>query len=177
MRIDFLPLDEERVRLMASWLRRPHVAEWWGTPDTVDELRNDYLITAGNPPLVRGYIATLDGRPLGFIQSYVVKGAGDGWWDDETDPGARGIDQFLAEESDLGRGLGTLMVRTFVERLFTDPEVTKVQTDPSPDNARAIRAYEKAGFRRLHVVDTPDGPALLMVVARRDLPQPVTSPH
>ena len=35
--------------------------------------------------------------------------------------------------------------------------------DPDPANARAIRAYEKAGFRRGRVVDTPDGPALLMV--------------
>ena len=164
--IHFLPLDEDRIRLMASWLRRPHVAEWWGTPDTIEQLRDDYLVDAGDPPLARGYIATLDARPLGFIQSYVVKGAGDGWWEDETDPGARGIDQFLAEESDLGKGLGTLMVRTFVERLFADPTVTRVQTDPDPRNGRAIRAYEKAGFRRLRVVDTPDGPALLMIVER-----------
>ena len=34
--------------------------------------------------------------------------------------------------------------------------------DPEPDNARAIRAYEKAGFVRDRIVDTPDGPALLM---------------
>ena len=28
---------------------------------------------------------------------------------------------------------------------------------------RAIRAYEKAGFHSDRMVDTPDGPALLMV--------------
>ena len=39
----------------------------------------------------------------------------------------------------------------------------RVVTDPDPANARAIRAYEKAGFRRDRLVDTPDGPALLMV--------------
>ena len=36
-------------------------------------------------------------------------------------------------------------------------------TDPDPDNARAIRAYEKAGFEKVRLVDTPDGIALLMV--------------
>ena len=36
-------------------------------------------------------------------------------------------------------------------------------TDPDPANARAIRAYEKAGFRKDRLVDTPDGRALLMV--------------
>ena len=36
-------------------------------------------------------------------------------------------------------------------------------TDPDPDNGRAIRAYEKAGFQRETIVETRDGPALLMV--------------
>ncbi len=41
--------------------------------------------------------------------------------------------------------------------------IPRIVTDPDPDNARAVRAYDKAGFRSEHVVDTPDGPALLMV--------------
>ena len=40
--------------------------------------------------------------------------------------------------------------------------VTRVQVDPAPDNARAIRCYEKAGFRADSVIDTPDGKALIM---------------
>jgi aminoglycoside 6'-N-acetyltransferase len=38
-----------------------------------------------------------------------------------------------------------------------------VVTDPDPENARAIRAYEKAGFEKRGLVETPDGRALLMV--------------
>lgn len=66
-------------------------------------------------------------------------------------------------EDQLGRGLGTAMVRAFVEMLFRDPSVTRVQTDPAPGNARAIRCYEKAGFRVTGEVETPDGRAVLMV--------------
>ena len=58
------------------------------------------------------------------------------------------------------------MIAAFVARLFEDPAVTKIQIDPDPENARAIRCYEKVGFRRVGVVDTPDGPALLMTLAR-----------
>ena len=36
--------------------------------------------------------------------------------------------------------------------------------DPSPRNSRAVRCYEKAGFRRVGLIQTPDGPALLMVI-------------
>ena len=117
---------------------------------------------------VRPYIALENGVPIGYIQSYVAMGAGDGWWPDERDPGARGIDQFLADPGRLGRGLGTAMVRAFVSELFADPEVTRVQTDPAPANARAIRCYEKAGFRRVGEVTTPDGPALLMLCDREE---------
>ena len=93
-------------------------------------------------------------------------GAGNGWWENETDPGARGIDQFLADEEALGRHSGRAMITAFVEELFVDPQVTSVQTDPSPDNERAIRCYRAAGFKTIGVVDTPDGPALLMRIAR-----------
>jgi aminoglycoside 6'-N-acetyltransferase len=52
--------------------------------------------------------------------------------------------------------------RTFTARLLA-AGTPRVVIDPDPANARAIRACEKAGFCRDKVVDTPDGPALLMV--------------
>ena len=86
--------------------------------------------------------------------------------EEETDPGVRGIDQSL-NASQLGKGLGTKLVRALVELLFNDPEVTKIQTDPPPSNLRAIRCYEKAGFERQGYRNHPDGPAVYMVQTRR----------
>jgi aminoglycoside 6'-N-acetyltransferase Ib len=74
----------------------------------------------------------------------------------------RGIDQFLADAHSLDRGLGTRMVREFVQFLFEDPAVTRIQADPAPSNLRAIRCYEKVGFRRVGVVSTPDGAAMVV---------------
>ncbi|WP_205850219.1 GNAT family N-acetyltransferase [Nakamurella flava] len=156
--IEFRALTEADVPMLHDWLLRPHVRQWWGPAESVEELREDYL-TGGS---THAFIAHLAGEPIGFIQSYVVLGSGDGWWEDETDPGARGIDQFLAHAGQLNRGLGRAMVREFVEQLFADPVVTVVQTDPSPHNARAIRCYTAAGFAAVGEVVTPDGPALLM---------------
>ncbi len=58
------------------------------------------------------------------------------------------------------------MVAAFVRQLFEDSGVTKVQTDPDPTNAQAIRCYEKAGFHAVGKIATPDGPAMLMVIER-----------
>jgi RimJ/RimL family protein N-acetyltransferase len=155
MTLTFTQLTHDDLPMLAEWLARPHVAERWeGMPSPDDA------------PAVRSYIAHLDGAPIGYIQSYVAMGAGGGWWPDERDPGVRGIDQFLAHEGMLNRGIGTEMVLQFTQMLFRDPAVTKIQVDPAPDNARAIRCYERAGFRRVGLVKTPDGEALLMSLKR-----------
>ena len=159
----FRPLTSEDLPMLHEWLRRPHVAEWWHDPPNLVELERDYLPRGTSASSTRAYIALLAGTPIGFIQSYVALGSGDGWWEHETDPGTRGIDQFLANADQLGRGLGSTMVKAFVHQLLEDPSVTKVQTDPSPDNQRAIRSYQRAGFVVHSEVVTPDGPALLML--------------
>ena len=62
----------------------------------------------------------------------------------------------------IGRGHGSRFIRAFVDGLL-QTGVPCVVTDPDPINARAVRAYEKAGFQRERIIDTPDGRALLMV--------------
>jgi len=164
--ISFRALRASDLPMLREWLGRPHVAEWWGAAPDDAEVEADYAPMLADGSTERSYIALLDGAPLGYIQSYVVMGSGGGWWANERDPGARGIDQFLASADQLNRGLGSRMVRAFVDRLFEDPAVTKVQTDPSPRNCRAIRSYRHAGFDVQAEVTTPDGPALLMVRSR-----------
>jgi hypothetical protein len=86
--------------------------------------------------------------PVGFIQAYVVIDSGGGWWESGNDPGARGVDQFLADPDRLNQGLGTAMIRNFVASLFDDPAVTKVQTDPSPATDAASEAFTRRKPRR-----------------------------
>jgi RimJ/RimL family protein N-acetyltransferase len=164
--ITFRPLALTDLPLLHEWLGRPHVAEWWTPTPSLAEVEQEYGPLTSDRSTTRPYVVLGDGAPIGYIQSYVAMGSGDGWWPDERDAGVRGIDQFLADPGQLGRGIGTRMVRAFVQRLFVDHAVTRVQTDPAPENRRAIRCYEKAGFHAVGEVDTPDGRALLMVCGR-----------
>ena len=158
--------------MLHGWLQRPHVAEWWHEPTTLAALENDYFseAAAAQSSTRRLHRAARRASRSASSSRTSPSARGDGWWEDETDPGTRGIDQFLADGTQLGRGLGSAMVDAFVERLFADPAVTRVQTDPSPDNERAIRCYRRAGFVAQGEVVTPDGPALLMVRHRNAAP-------
>jgi len=164
------PMTADDLPLLHAWLAREHVRAWWGDErlDTLDSVAAKYLPRILAEDHVTPWIAMLGARPIGYCQSYVV--AGDDFWPDETDPGARGCDQFIGEGELLGRGLGTELVCRLVDTILRDPSVTTIQADPSPGNARAIRCYEKAGFRPLRRVTTPDGPALLMIRRRVSLP-------
>ncbi len=145
--ITFRPLTTGDLPMLVEWLARPHVAEWWGTPKSLTEVEDHYGPAIAGVIPQQCYIAIRNDDAFGFIQSYTPVGwHHEGWWLDEHDPGVRGVDQFLARADDLGHGLGTAMTVAFLSMLFDDPAVTRVQIDPAPHNARAIRCYEKAGL-------------------------------
>ncbi len=164
------PMTEADLPMLHIWLNRAHIVEWWGGEEarpSFEDVQQHYLPRVLAEEAVAPYIAMIGNEPIGYAQSYVAMGSGEGWWEEETDPGVRGIDQSLANATDLNQGLGTALVRALVKHLFADPDVTKIQTDPSPDNRRAIRCYEKAGFIQQGGITTPGGPATYMVLTRQ----------
>ena len=151
----FQPMTADDMPVVQRWLAEPHVAEWWHDPETLEFVGSDL----DHPDLAQ-FIVSADGRPFAYLQCYQI-----GDWHVGFGPqpsGTRGLDQFIGEADMLGRGHGSAFIRAFIDRLFARG-VPRMVLDPRPDNPRAIRAYEKAGFEKAGMVDTPDGPALLMV--------------
>jgi aminoglycoside 6'-N-acetyltransferase len=138
------------------WLEIAEVRRWWTDPDGAASLDEEDLAD----PNLSMWIVSHEDRPFAYLQDYDPHA-----WPDHPfgflPPGARGIDQFIGEPDMLGRGHGSAFIRAYVDRLFA-AGAPAVGTDPDPANARAIRAYEKAGFTGLETRDTPCGPALLM---------------
>lgn len=96
-------------------------------------------------------VIEVDGKVAGSIQAA-----------EESDPDYRhaGLDLFLATASQ-GAGLGTDAIRTLARYLFEERGHHRLTIDPSAANERAIRAYERVGFRRVGVMRRyergPDG--------------------
>ncbi|MFL5884536.1 MAG: GNAT family N-acetyltransferase [Thermoleophilaceae bacterium] len=132
-RLDIRPLAHDDEDALLHIHRTPEVVRWWGEPDA------DF---PWDEPEGTRFTIEVDGAVAGLIQ----------FWE-ETDPRYRhaAIDLFL-EPSLHGQGLGTEAVRQIVRHLHEELGHHRITIDPAADNAAAIRAYEKAGFRRVGVM-------------------------
>ena len=151
----FRPMTAGDMPLMRDWLARLHVREWWHDGDDFEFVSGDM-----DHPDMAQFIVERDARPFAYLQCYRM-----GDWHVGLGPhpeGTRGTDQFIADPTFVGCGHGSAFIRQFADDLF-ETGTPRVVVDPRPDNPRAIRAYEKAGFMRQNEIDTPDGRALLMV--------------
>ncbi|BBS19294.1 hypothetical protein WP5W18E02_43310 [Aeromonas caviae] len=120
-------MTEHDLAMLYEWLNRSHIVEWWGGEEarpTLADVQEQYLPSVLAQESVTPYIAMLNGEPIGYAQSYVALGSGDGWWEEETDPGVRGIDQSLANASQLGKGLGTKLVVSALESASFFPKIS-----------------------------------------------------
>jgi aminoglycoside 6'-N-acetyltransferase len=153
----FRAMAGDDLPLVRTWLTRPHVREWWGDPREQFELVRDDL---DDPAMEQFIVATAD-RPFAYLQCYEPAMWPQGGLGEHPD-GTRGVDQFIGEAHMIGRGHGSAFIRLFAEALL-QTGAPRIVTDPDPENGRAVRAYEKAGFLKDRLVDTPDGPSLLMV--------------
>jgi aminoglycoside 6'-N-acetyltransferase len=118
-------------------LREPEVSRWWGEHDA-KRVREELI----EPDDVVVYAIESQGELIGSIQFY-----------EEPTPDNRhaNIDIFLATDWQ-GRGLGSEAIRLLARHLFDEHGHHRLTIDPATDNERAIRAYERVGFRPVGVM-------------------------
>lgn len=147
MAISFRPMTRDDLPLVHEWHQRPHVVRWWTVRKTFDETEAHYLPTIEGTEPTQHYLALFDDEPLGMIQTYLVTDYPDYAALIEEGEGTAGLDLFIGDESMTGRGLGTEMIRSFVDEIvFARPETTACTADPDVMNTASLRAFEKAGF-------------------------------
>jgi RimJ/RimL family protein N-acetyltransferase len=139
---EFKKLSHEDIPMVHQWMASPHVREFW-SEKAVGNFSNFKKTFEGKiaSKKLNPYIVFLQGKPIGYIQSYVV--------DEKT----FGIHQFIGVEEFVDKGLGSMFVKEFTDELLTSKKITRIITDPSVLNLRAQKAYEKAGFKKVKNAD------------------------
>lgn len=162
-RYSFRRVSEADLPILATWLAEPHIAEWWDNPETELAAIREQLESVSFKP----FIVELDGVPIGYLQTYDPHREDAHPYRDQP-VGTLGVDLSIGRPELVGIGHGSALLRQFVDGLFARG-VPRVVIDPDPANARAVRAYEKAGFRAFGERTSVYGPALMMAI---DNPHP-----
>jgi len=142
------PATEADIEPLAGIRAKPEVASRWliQDGDAVAAVREEL---GGED--IEAFAIVHEGRVVGYIQ-----------FGEETDEMYRHASIDLYVDPALhSRGLGTDAVRTLARYLFAERGHHRLVIDPAADNAAAIRAYSKVGFKPVGVMREyelgPDG--------------------
>jgi aminoglycoside 6'-N-acetyltransferase len=159
-RVRLRPVRDDHIDRLTEIITAPEVAQWWGAYDrarVAQELLGD---------AEHWFVIEHAGLVVGTV----------GYWEEE-EPDYRhaGIDITLHPDW-LGQGLGSEAIVTLARWLFDERDHHRITIDPAASNARAIRCYQRVGFRPVGVMRryerTRDGTwrdALLMDLLREEL--------
>ncbi|HWM22494.1 MAG TPA: GNAT family N-acetyltransferase [Ilumatobacteraceae bacterium] len=162
--VTFRRVTRADFRLLAGWLAEPHVARWWNHEFTADAVERDFGPSADAEEPNEDHLALLDGRPVGLIQYSRYADYPD--YIEELTPllavpeHAVSVDYLIGDPTLTGRGVGTAMIATFVERIWrSNLEASCIIVPVCSANEASWRALMHVGFRVVVRGDLePDNP-------------------
>ena len=148
--------------LIRGWLARPDIQDWWG-PLSATEAEVNLALGSGHA-LCR--IIEADGDPVGYAHAVDATLWGENLPQD-LEAGTWDLDLFIASEEHRGKGVGQAALALLKSEVFATTLAVAVCVFPSVRNERAVRAYEKAGFRWKRIWNDPQmGPSWFMIAER-----------
>jgi aminoglycoside 6'-N-acetyltransferase len=154
-RLTLRPIADADVPSLTKVLQEPTVAPWWGRWDE-ERVRKD----------LTGWVIVIDGAVEGWLQAY-----------EEEEPEYRHVAfDITLSTARQDQGFGPMAIRIAIDHFLTRGH-HRFTIDPAAANERAIKAYEKLGFKPVGIMRqyerAPDGSwrdGLLMDLLASELP-------
>lgn len=144
-------LEDNDKTLLLKWLTDERILNFWEGKSSVfdlDRITEKYY-SEEDVEIIRTIIE-YDGKSIGYVHMYKLN--------DEllneyeyplTDKVVYGIDQFIGEPEYWDKGIGTKFMKLVLQYLTKEKNADIIILDPHADNPRAIRCYEKVGFKKI----------------------------
>jgi len=153
--IRFMRDSTEDMGLLYRWLNDEQVLTYIEAPGasfTREQIEAKYGPRARGEDYVIPCILEHDQVPIGYLQYYPLLEDEMLAYEAEPDGLHYAIDLFIGEVDYWDRGIGTIALRAVVDDLFDVRQADSIYIDPATWNKRAIRCYEKCGFRHVKVL-------------------------
>ena len=142
-------LTDDDFSLLHKWLTDERVLEFYGGRDkkyTLELIKEHYTKNWKNEVL--RVIIEYNDIPIGYGQIYKMY---DELYIEYNYPKSNnivyGLDQFIGEPEYWNKGIGTEYIKIILKFLIEERNAAAAIVDPHMDNIRAIKCYEKAGFK------------------------------
>ena len=162
MKIEFKALTPREKDIIFEWLDKPHVMKFWDNSQAYRDDIINFIEGRETKSLYFGgvfsyWVAFINDEPYGFLMTSELNKKShlpNEYYPYLSKTGKTiSIDIMIGNEKFLNQGLATPTLEAFCNFIPVEVDI-KIDTfliDPDEQNERAIRVYEKAGFK---VVDT-----------------------
>lgn len=161
-------MKKSDIPLLLKWFKMDHIREYWFS---IRNKTENEIVEKYTKRLKEGKIETFiichKNTKIGLIQTYILEDTSQF----HVEGLSKGIDLFIGDTNYLNRGFGTNAIRELlVEYVFDDNSIINACIDPEVRNSRAIRAYEKVGFKHVNTEVEKNSGLLtyFMVLERND---------
>jgi len=159
MHFTFKLLTPKYFLLLFNWFGQDYISQLWVESKDWPEFEKIWQRKIAEPDVFR-FLAFIDEEPIGYIHYFRVND-----YDRKHFPGVDlpegsvGLDLFIGNPAYLNKGLGSQLIKDFISFVKNlEPKSTSIIIDPAPDNIRAIKCYEKVGFKKIGTFMTSYGP-------------------
>ncbi len=138
--------------LMAKWLSDPRVYEFvHGKPKDINHVKKHYGPRILKKENIYSCFIEYKNKPIGYIQYFNIKKY-EKKYELTNTKDVWAIDMWIGEPEYWGHGIGSKTLELLSNFILKVYKAKNIVIDPHTDNPRAIRAYEKAGFKKVKIL-------------------------
>jgi len=154
-KLGFEKISTKHKKTLMNWFEKDYIKEYFYGQGLINTINNINLFCEGVNTNGRytfdHWVATHNSTPFAFLMTTPVSGPYnensdyDKWYVDGKDTFT--LDILIGEEQFLGKGLADTLIKKFILEKYANADFFII--DPEISNTRAIRVYEKVGFREV----------------------------
>jgi RimJ/RimL family protein N-acetyltransferase len=141
------PMTVAEFPMFYKWATASEATQFWyedGRIPTLEEFARDwqeYYFDGSQPEKGRCFIILVGDRAIGQVN----------YNDINRENNSVELDIIIAEDANKNKGYGTDALKALARYLFQNMNIELCWIEPIARNTRAVRAYEKAGFRTTRI--------------------------
>lgn len=140
--VSLRPMEPKEVKLIHKWANTPYIIPlWYGKRMSLKQVKDDWkpqYFSDRDPYSGRCFAILAEGEPIGMIAYNVI---------DRKNKSVE-LDMIIGDRKHWGKGYGPDALKTLTGYLFRRFRLNRIWLDTYANNPRAVRAYQKAGFRK-----------------------------